>query len=298
MKISKRKKGSSYAADADVFRERKERYRLKKEDWWKYALSLFLIALYLFPFYVLLNVALKPFTDASSRLIPPHPVYLGNFKALMESCKIFMGMKNSLIITVLVLAVHIAVGCPAAYALSRHQSKFNEFIRNMIMGVMMITPLTILVGVYSTMSKIHGTSTYWGIVLVLSSFSLPLTIFLYTNFIASIPRDLDEAAAIDGASNFQTFFIIIFPQLKAVTTTVVIIQGVAAWNEYTYSYYFLQKESLKTVTLVIQSFFGTVLNDYGQAAANAAVGMLPMLVLYLFLQKYFIQGQIDAAIKS
>lgn len=196
------------------------------------------------------------------------------------------------------LLLEITVGCLASYALSRNQTKFNEVVRNLIMSVMMISPMTTLIGVYSTMSKIHGTSTYWGIVLVLSSFGLPLVIFLYTNFISSIPKALDEAAAIDGASNLQTFFMIILPQLRTVTITVIILQGVGIWNEYTYSYYFLQKANMMTITLVIKSFFGSVMNDYGQAAANAVIGMLPLIILYLFLQKYFIQGQIDSAIKS
>ena len=270
----------------------------KRKDIWKYIVSLILLVIYLFPFYVIVNVSLKPFNDTSSRIRFADPVYLGNYQKLFQTGEIFNGIKNSLIITVGVLVLEIVVGCLAAYALSRHQTKFNEVVRNLIMGVMMISPLTTLVGVYSTMSKIHGTSTYWGIILVLSSFGLPLVIFLYTNFISSIPRALDEAAAIDGASNFQTFFLIILPQLRTVTVTVSILQGVGVWNEYTYSYYFLQKANMATITLVIKNFFGSVMNDYGQAAANAVIGMLPLIVLYLFLQKYFIQGQVDSAIKS
>jgi raffinose/stachyose/melibiose transport system permease protein len=270
----------------------------RKKDWWKYIISLIILFIYLFPFYVIINVSLKPFNDTSSRIVAANPVYWGNFQQIFKSGEIFIGIKNSLIITVFVLIVEIVIGCLASYALARNQTRFNSIVRSLIMGVMMISPLTTLVGVYSTMSKIHGTSTYWGIVLVLSSFGLPMVIFLYTNFISSIPRVLDEAAAIDGASNLQTFFMIILPQLKTVTVTVIILQGVGTWNEYTYSYYFLQKSDMMTITLVIKQFFGSVMNDYGQAAANAVIGMLPLIIVYLFLQKYFIQSQVDSAIKS
>ncbi len=281
-----------------LYQEEKEKMPLRLKDWWKYLLGFGLVFLYLFPFYVIINVSLKEFGDTSSRMQFPDPIYWDNFKKVIEAGDIFVGIRNSVIITLFVLLLEIVVGCMAAYALARNQSKVNEIVRSLIMSVMMITPLTILVGVYSTMSKIHATSTYWGMVLLLSAFGLPMVIFLYTNFISSIPVALDEAAAIDGASNFQIFFRIILPQLKSVTVTVIILQGVGVWNEYTYSYYFLQKTEMRTITLVIKTFFSAVSNDYGSAAATAVIGMLPLIVLYLFLQKYFIQGQVDSAIKS
>lgn len=278
--------------------EQEERIKFRVKDWWKYLLSMFLLLVYLFPFYVIINVSLKAFNDTTSRMQFPEVIYWDNYNKVIQSGEIFTGIRNCLIITVLVLLVEIVIGCMASYALARNQSKLNEVVRSLIMSVMMITPLTILVGVYSTMSNIHATSTYWGMVLVLSAFGLPLVIFLYTNFISSIPVALDEAAAIDGASNFQIFFKIILPQLKTVTVTVIILQGVGVWNEYTYAYYFLQKTSMRTITLVIKTFFSAVSNDYGAAAATAVIGMLPLILVYLCLQKYFIQGQVDSAIKS
>lgn len=275
-----------------------EKMKFQAKDWWKYLISLLLLLIYLFPFYVIINVSLKSFNDTTSRMHFPDPIYWDNFSKVIASGEIFTGIKNCLIITVLVLIVEIVIGCMAAYALARNQSKVNEVVRSLIMSVMMITPLTILVGVYSTMSNIHATSTYWGMVLVLTAFGLPLVIFLYTNFISSIPVALDEAASIDGASNFQIFFKIILPQLKTVTVSVIILQGVSVWNEYTYAYYFLQKTSMRTITLVIKTFFSAVSNDYGAAAATAVIGMLPLVIVYLCLQKYFIQGQVDGAVKG
>lgn len=291
-------KPKGHERGTDLYLEETERFKFRKKDWWKYLIGLALLFIYLYPFFIIINVSLKPFGDTTSRMKFPDPVYWDNFKSVIAAGDIFVGIRNSLIITVLVLILEIVVGCMAAYALARNQSKVNEVVRSLIMSVMMITPLTILVGVYSTMSKIHATSTYWGMVLLLSSFGLPMVIFLYTNFISSIPVALDEAAAIDGASNLQIFFKIILPQLKSVTVTVIILQGVGIWNEYTYSYYFLQKKEMQTITLVIKTFFSSVSNDYGSAAATAVIGMAPLIILYLFLQKYFIQGQVDSAIKS
>lgn len=273
--------------------------RFRVKDWWKYLIGIALLVIYLMPFYVVITVALKEKTDISSRLsFPFGRICWDNFRGVIEKGDIFMGIKNCLIVTGLVLVVLVVVGSTASYALQRNQTRLNNFIRTAIMGVMMITPLTILVGIYTTMSKIRGISTYWGIVLILSAFGLPLAIMLYTNFIAQIPKELDEAASIDGAGVVTTFFRVIFPQLKTITVTIIILQGVSTWNEFTFSNYFLQRAEMKTITLVIRSYFSSVTNDYGGAAAAACIGMLPLVIVYLCLQKYFIQGQMDGAVKG
>ena len=272
--------------------------RFQKKDWWKYLLALLILGIYLFPFYVIINVALRSMQDVSSLLKLPEIIYLDNFKKAIEEGTIFLGIKNTFLITFGSVVAEIILGCMAAYALARNQTRFNEIVRSLIMSVMMITPLTILVGVYSTMSRLHAISTYWGMIALQTALHLPLVIMLYTNFIASIPPQLDEAATIDGANLFQVFWKIILPQLRAVTVSVIILSGVSTWNEFTYAYYFLQKPNMRTITLVIQSSFAGLLNDYGAAAAVAVIGMLPLTLIYLFLQKYFIKGQMDGAIKS
>lgn len=161
--MSIRKKKQTAGKDS-YFDPQEEKIRFRAKDWWKYLISLVLIVIYLFPFYVIINVSLKSFTDTTSRIQFPAEIYWGNYESVISSGDIFMGIKNSLIITVFVLLVEIVLGCMAAYALARNQSKLNEVVRSLIMSVMMITPLTILVGVYSTMSAIHATSTYWGMV--------------------------------------------------------------------------------------------------------------------------------------
>lgn len=275
----------------------KEHFKFRKKDWWKYLLAVILILIYLFPFYVIVVMSFKPITDTSSRLSLPDVFYLGNYISLFDGGMILNGIKNSLIITVASLLIEVILGSMAAYPLSRNQSKFNEKIRMIIMGVMMISPLSVLVGVYSILSGMGAISTYWGLVLVVSAFGLPMAIYLYSNFISSIPKALDEAAEIDGANHLQIFWHIILPQLKTVTVTVIILQGVGLWNEYTYSLYVMQKQEMFTITLVIKSYFSQVATDYGGAAAAACIGMLPVVIAYLFLQKYFIQGSIDSAVK-
>lgn len=269
----------------------------KKGYWWKYTLVALIVFIYLLPLYVLLMKSLKSITDHSTPMSFPQVLYWENYLAVIRDGTMLRAYKNSMIITVLAVACDILIGCMAAYPLARNDSKFNALVRNAFMGVMMIPPLTILVGVYTFLVDIQAINHYWGIVFTIVAFGLPMSIFMFTNFIVSIPKALDEASIIDGANIMQTFLYIIFPQLKPIIITIAIIHGVGAWNEYAYSLYILQKPDMATITLTIKQYFSGVTNDYGGAAAAAMLGIVPLIIVYVFLQDYFVRGQIDSAIK-
>lgn len=113
----------------------------------------------------------------------------------------------------------------------------------------------------------------------------------------TLPRALDEAATIDGANRLQCFLHIILPQLKPVTVTVIIMKGVGAWNDFLYPMYIMQKPKMYTVVLVIKQYFSEASTDLHGAAACCVLAMLPIIALYIFLNKYFIKGAVDSAVK-
>lgn len=265
--------------------------------WWKYPLAILIVCIYLLPLYVLFAKSLKPITDTSSFMSLPKQLYWENYLSVLRDGTMLRAYKNTIIITVCTICLDILIGCMAAYPLARNDSKFNSIIRNTFMGVMMIPPLTILVGVYSFLVDIQAANTYWGIICVMVAFRIPMSTFMFSNFIVSIPKALDEASIIDGANIMQTFLHIILPQLKPIIITIAIIHGVGCWNEYGYSVYLLQKPELSTITLTIRRYFSGAGNDYGGAAAAAALGIIPLLIVYIVLQDHFVRGQIDSAIK-
>lgn len=269
---------------------------MKQKNWWRYLVMIPILFTYLVPFYILLGVAFKAPSDTTSRWILPGYLYLENFRAALSG-KIIQGIRDSMIITLLAVAFIVIVGAMASYPLARNKSRLNKGVRGFIMGVMMVPPLSILVPIYSIMIKLNSISTYHGIILLLVTFNLPLSIFIFTNFIASIPETLDEAAAIDGCGIFRTFFSIILPQMAPVTTSIVILTGVNCWNDYQFSLYILQSPKITSVTLAVSSFFAQVSSNPHAAAAAAVIGVLPIVVIFLMLQKYFIQGMVDSAIK-
>lgn len=269
-----------------------------KQNGWKYLVTAVILVIYLLPIYVVVVTSLKPVTDHSSRLLLPVEIYWENYKKVFANSNILNAMKNSLIITVGTVAVIVAAGCLAAYPMARNRDRLSKTMKIFVLGVMMVPGMSMVVGIYSTLVSIHAISTYWGMIAVGAAFGLPTAIYMYTNFMTAIPVSLDEAAYMDGAGVLRTFFQIILPQLKPVTASVVLMQAISTWNEYGYSLYILQKKEMYNVTLTVKQFFGEQMKDLNGAAACAVVAIIPVLLAYLFLQKYFVQGAMDSAVKG
>ncbi|RPI33555.1 MAG: carbohydrate ABC transporter permease [Chloroflexota bacterium] len=263
-----------------------------------YFTAFMICAIHLIPFFLLLNVALKTMRDTSSRWTTPDYVYLQNFLDVWEQARLGQAIVNNLIITASGVALVVFVGMLAAYPLSRFPTRWNNFIYTLSIAILIVPALTVLVPLYKFVVDIHGINSYWAIVLIHTTFFLPTVIFLYTGFIRTIPRELDEAALIDGCSRYSIFFRIIFPLLKPVTASVIIMTMLGIWNDYRFSLFFLQKRAFQTVPLVLSQFFSQFQNNLPLAAAGSILSMIPMTLVFIFLQKYFISGLAEGAVKG
>lgn len=269
----------------------------KKSTWLHMLAAFFIIALHITPFYIMINMSLKELSDRSSRWMPALRPYFQNYKTAIEQGKLLSAMWNTWTIVVLSVLIIVVTSAMAAYPLARKASKRNRIILTLIVGVMMVPQLSILVPLYKEMVALKGINHLWGIVIVSATFHLPMAIYMYSNFIRSIPVDLDEAAMIDGCSRLQAFFWVILPSLKSTTVSVIILNGVGIWNDYQFQLYFLQKPAMRTITLAISTFFTESKQNLGAAAAAAFIVVLPPVLAYIFLQKYFVKGAMDSAVK-
>ena len=129
-------------------------------------------------------------------------------------------------------------------------------------------------------------------------FGLSMSVFLYHGFIKSVPQSLEEAAIIDGANIFQMFFKVVFPLLKGTTVTVIVLNGMWIWNDYLLPSLVLARKELYTLPIATQAFYGTYSTDLGLVMAALLLAMLPILVLYLFLQRYIVEGVTSGAVKG
>lgn len=274
-------------------------YTSKKKKTILSIVAVFVTLFHLLPFYILITTALKPRGDFSSKWVFPTEINWVNFSEAWEMANLGNALLNTAIITFFAAILLIVVGSLAAYPLARRQTKLNKFMYVFFISIMMVPPLAALVPLYQLVVDIGMMNTHEIAIFNNVAAYLPLTIFLYAGFIRStIPKALEEAARIDGASTAGIFFRIVFPLLKPITASILIISCVYIWNDYQFAIFFLQDKSVQTMTVTLSQFFGENTNNLHLVASAAIVAMLPMVILFLLLQKYFIKGLAGGAVKG
>ncbi|WP_206692905.1 carbohydrate ABC transporter permease [Microbacterium paulum] len=211
----------------------------------------------LIPFYLAFTTAFKQQSDLSSVWsFPFGAVTWDNFVAAVVSGGVLRATFNSAVVTVIATVLTCVLAALAAYPLARRRTRLNRSVEFTILAVMMVPPLSILVPLYSLLNTLGLLNSYAGLILPLACLELPRAIFLYTQFLRAVPISLEEAARVDGASRLQTLRIIIFPLLKPVTVTVIILTAVYVWNEFALSSYIMTSTDMRTLAPSIAAFFG------------------------------------------
>jgi len=266
-----------------------------------FALSLtrlLVILICISPLYVMFYLSLSSSTYFFAEEWFPREMLFENFTNAWDKGGFDKAFFNSVIITVGAVVLLVFCAASAGYAAARFRTRMNRTIFNVMLMSMLVPGMINTVPLYILMRRIDAINTYWGMILLLACSSLPFSIFLYESFISSMGRELEEAAVIDGCTPFQAFWRVVFPQLKPITATVIIMQGIGIWNNYGQAVYFLQNKKYQTVPLAIARFFNTYGADYNMMAAAALIGLMPVLVIFVILQKQFISGLAAGAVKG
>lgn len=277
---------------------------MKKEEkvtnFWKYALLVVGGILILVPLLVTVFSSFKTTKDIMNHFFSlPNPFTLSNYQRLIAD-GIGGYFWNSAVITILSLIV-VAIFIPAAaYSIARNMSKrkaFNVMYSLLILGIfvpfqVIMIPITVM------MSKL-GLANMYGLVILYLTYAIPQTLFLYVGYIKiSVPDSLDEAAEIDGADKFTTYRQIIFPMLKPMHATTLIINALWFWNDFMLPLLVLNKDSkMWTLPLFQYNYQGQYFNDYGPSFASYIVGIITITIVYLIFQKNIISGMSNGAVK-
>lgn len=246
---------------------------------------------FLFPVYALITLSFKDAGQiANTPLALPSPFTTDNFSNAWSSASLGETLINSTIVTVVSVLLLIAIGAVAAYWLARQATRLSYglyilFLLGIVLPFQLGTiPLFKLVGDMGLLG------TYQSLILFYTGIQLPFTIFLYTGFIRALPSDYDDAAAIDGASHFQAFTKIVFPLLRPITGTVLILNAVFVWNDFFTPLLYMGGSPNETVPVRIFGFVGQYVSDYGLVFAGLVLAALPIIVVFLLLQRYVIRG--------
>lgn len=263
-----------------------------------YLVCAFLLLLYIAPLYMLVNLSVRVKNDFSSFLTPTKDPQLKFLISVITDPSLWKSMGNTVIYAALNILFLIPIASLGGYGLARSQGWYVTMLRNVNVMVMMIPGTALLVGTYSLMVDLKLTNSLVGLALLGAGGGMTGCMFFYTAFCASIPRDLDEAAELDGAGVIRTFFLIIFPQMKAITITRIISIVIGCWNSYLMPMYLLTKKENYTVLLYVRVMFNTTKSELAIAMSACLLMLVPILIFYFFSQRYIIGGQIDSSVKG
>ena len=278
------------------------------------ALALVLFLISMLPFIlVLMNSAKSPsiMITRYPLALPTEPMNLfSNIYEVLTSPNVryFTSFMSSTIITVISVSILILIASMAAWVLVRTKTKLSNFIFMMFIGAMVIPFQVVMFPLISWFFSIEvalGLSgnirllqNYPGIILAYMGFGSSLSIFLYHGFIKGIPYELEEAATIDGCSKPRVFFNIVFPLLKPVTITVMILNGIWIWNDFLLPLLILGSGNpIQTLPVAVAAFVGSFVRAWDLILTSTLMAMLPIIIVFIFVQKHIIRGMVDGSIK-
>jgi raffinose/stachyose/melibiose transport system permease protein len=241
------------------------------------------------------SVKLKP-EILENPLSLPTTISWDNFQEALTKMNFFRSLTNSIIITVLSVSLLIIFSSMLAYYLARNKSKSTKYIFLILVTSMIVPFQALMIPFMARFAPFVSWNNRAALIFFYIGFGVALSTFLYHGFISTIPTEIDEAASIDGASDMVAFWKIIFPMMRPITATVAIINALWIWNDFLLPRLVLTEES-QTLPLSTYLFYGQYSIEYGQAMAGLVLAVLPIVIFYLILQKQFISGISQGAVK-
>lgn len=266
-----------------------------------YAGNIIIGIIFVSPLIWMISASLKPeaqiFANMNS-LITFFPVQASfdNYIEVFTRMNLVQVFKNTLVYIILILVLDLLVNSMCGYALAKFDFVGKNAVLNLVVALMVLPMEAIMLPLYIEMSQLGWVNTLQALVVpfVAKCFS----IYMFRQFFYDIPDDLIEAAAIDGCKPAWTFFRIVMPISKTVYATVFILDFVAHWNDFMWPFLVMTGEDKRTIQLAVQSFFGTQPVHYSAIMAALVISAIPMIVMFIFMQKYYVEGIASSGIKG
>ena len=257
-------------------------------------------AVYLYPLFLVVINSFKTFSEITSNVIAlPKRPDLENFRNAVELMQYPTLFVNTLIATAIGTTGVVLLSSAAGYKLSRTKTRYSWAILILCIAPMMIPFQSFMIALVKVARSLHLTGSVYGLGIIYWGLGAPLALFMYHGFVKTVPKELDECALIDGSSTLRTFFVVIFPLLKPITVSVVVLNVMWMWNDFLLPLLVLSgAKNSQTLQLAAYNFFGQYKIEWNYAMAGVLLTITPAIIFYLALQKHIIKGMIAGAVKG
>lgn len=262
---------------------------------------LLVTAVFLFPIYLAVITSFKtPLEIADSIMALPKSLNIENYIEGMKKSNFARSLLNSVIVTFPSVAMIVLFSAMGGYTIARNgkNNRFLKFMDKVYLSSLMIPFQIIMIAVYKIFKGLNLLNSLTGMIIMLTGYSIAYATFLFVGFVKSVPVDMEEAALIDGCGPYRAFFIIVFPLLKPIAATVAALHVMWLWNDFNIAVILLQKDEIRTLTVKQYYFFGEHVSDYGMAFAASIICMIPVLIFFVAMQRYLVEGISSGAVKT
>lgn len=246
--------------------------------------------IFMIPIYVLINLSIRRQTDLSSPIIPTAEPTFDNFTRAWEVSGLGQAMVNSAILTTLAVLLLVTLGSMGAYALAKSTARWSSPAFYLFMLGLLVPFQLGLVPLYRTFAALGLLGTPIPLLIIYVGLRLPFTLFLYSTFLRQIPADYEEAASLDGAGIFTRFRRIVFPLLRPITGTVIILNGLFIWNDFLTPLLYLSGSPFRTVPIAVYSFVNDNTTVWPLVFAGLLISVVPILIAFFVFQRTLIRG--------
>jgi len=224
--------------------------------------------------------------------------YFEAYRAVLTDPQQLRFFFNSYLVSTLVTIFTLVVGILGGYSFSRYDFKFKNHLNLIIIGVQAVPPITLMIPYFGLIVALKLYNTYWALILTYMIFTLPYAIIMMTGYFNTLPRDLDEAVMIDGGSTFVALWRVLVPISLPGIVSVGVYTFMLAWNEFLFALTLTRTNDMRTVPVGIQLLMGQHSYEWNQMMAMSVLGSLPVLILFLIFQRYFIAGMSAGSVKG
>ena len=258
-----------------------------------------LALLILVPFFWMVSVSLKPASEPfaiPARLWPDNPTLENYVTAFRPEFRVYF--MNSIIVSLSTVAIVVSLALLAAYTFTRNQTRVILFLMALVIAAQMFPASAIIIPIYKMMREAGLLNTYLSLILAYITVTLPVAIWMLRAFMARLPVELDEAAAVDGCGPFRTFFSVILPLCKPGIVATAVFVLIVTWQEFLFALSFTSTKDMRTLPVGMNDFIGQYGIRYGELMASSVLISIPVVAVFFLLQRQFVAGLTAGAVKG